>query len=54
MQNKLSSTGKRNALALRALGRANGAAARKAEAENGFRALGAASLLERLEREWEG
>jgi tetratricopeptide (TPR) repeat protein len=42
------------ALALRALGRANGAAARKAEAENGFRALGAASLLERLEREWEG
>lgn len=40
------------ALALRRLGRANEAAARKSEAENGFRALGAVSLLERLSRDW--
>jgi tetratricopeptide (TPR) repeat protein len=41
------------ALALRALGRANEAAARKAEAEDGFRALGAVALLEKLRSEWE-
>jgi tetratricopeptide (TPR) repeat protein len=40
------------ALALHALGRPNEAAARKAEAEDGFRALGALALLERLAREW--
>ncbi len=39
-------------LALRALGRAKEAAARKAEAEDGFRALGAVGLLERLRRQW--
>ena len=41
------------ALALRALKRTNEAAARKAEAEEGFRALGAVALLERLRQEWE-
>ena len=40
------------ALALRALGRTNEAAARKAEAEDGFKALGAVTLLERLRVEW--
>lgn len=40
------------ALALRALGRTEEALARRAEAENGFRALGALVLLERLSREW--
>jgi hypothetical protein len=37
---------------LRALGRIEEATARQVEAETGFRRLGAASLLERLEREW--
>jgi tetratricopeptide (TPR) repeat protein len=41
------------ALALRALGRDNEAAARKAEAEDGFKALGAVTLLERLRADWE-
>lgn len=40
------------ALALRALGRKNEAMARHAEAEQGFRSLGAVTLLERLAREW--
>ena len=40
------------ALALRALGRTNEAMARRAEAEEGFRLLGAVTLLERLSREW--
>jgi len=40
------------ALALRALGRSNEAAARKSEAEDGFRALSAVGLLERLGRDW--
>ncbi len=40
-------------LALRQLGRAREAAARRAAAEDGFRSLGAVALLERLAREWE-
>jgi tetratricopeptide (TPR) repeat protein len=40
------------ALALRSLGRSHEAAARKAEAEDGFRSLGAVTLLEKLRREW--
>ncbi len=40
------------ALALRALGRAGEAAGRKTEAEDGFRALGAVGLLDRLGRDW--
>ena len=40
------------ALALRALGRTNEAAARKAEADDGFKAVGAVTLLERLRVEW--
>ena len=40
------------ARALRALGRVEEATDRQAEAETGFRRLGAASLLARLEREW--
>jgi tetratricopeptide (TPR) repeat protein len=40
------------ARALRALGRVEEATERRLEAENGFRQLGAAILLKRLEREW--
>ncbi len=40
------------AVALRSLGRVNEAAARRVEAEEGFRALGAVALLDRLAREW--
>jgi tetratricopeptide (TPR) repeat protein len=40
------------ALALRALGRTNEAAARRAAAEEGYRALGAVALLGRLSQEW--
>jgi tetratricopeptide (TPR) repeat protein len=40
------------ALALRALGRLEQATERRTEAEAGFRRLGAATLLERLQRQW--
>ena len=40
------------ALALRALGRVKQATERRIEAEAGFRRLGAATLLERLQRQW--
>jgi hypothetical protein len=40
--------------ALRALGRREEAAERRAEAEAGFRRLGATKLLDRLKREWGG
>jgi tetratricopeptide (TPR) repeat protein len=41
-----------SALALQAQGRRNEALARKTQAEDGFRALNAVSLLERLARDW--
>jgi hypothetical protein len=41
-----------SALALRAQGRRNEALARKTQAEDGFRAINAVSLLERLARDW--
>lgn len=41
-----------SALALRAQGRRNEAMARKTQAEDGFRGLGAAALLEKLAAEW--
>jgi hypothetical protein len=41
-----------SALALRAQGRRNEAMARKTQAEDGFRALGAAALLDKLAAEW--
>jgi tetratricopeptide (TPR) repeat protein len=42
-----------SALALRAQGRRNEAMARKTQAEDGFRAIGATVLLEKLAAEWE-
>ena len=40
------------AVALRSLGRVNEEAGGGVEAEEGFRALGAVALLDRLAREW--